>query len=106
MKQFAAVFIIIALTGCERQPKVEQASEMNSHLESIMGIVAEQLGISADAIHGNSTFASIGADDLDLVEIIMAAEDAYNVSIPDETLMKIANTSESDELVRSLEAIS
>lgn len=71
-------------------------------MESIIKITSEQLGVSAERIRPDSTFASLGADDLDFVEIVMAAEDAHKVSIPDELLTKIAGISAADEIVHQL----
>ena len=71
-------------------------------LNDIQKIVAAQLKQSQDEIRPNSTFASLGADDLDLVEITMAVEDQLGITIADDALIKAAGVSTADELVGHL----
>ena len=53
-------------------------------------IVVEQLGSEADEVTLESTFIDdLGADSLDIVELIMAFEEEFNVEIPDEAAEKI-----------------
>lgn len=48
-------------------------------------IIAEQLGISEDQIKTDSAFIEdLGADSLDIVELVMAMEEEFEVEIPDE----------------------
>lgn len=48
-------------------------------------IIAEQLGIGEEEITENATFVDdLGADSLDIVELIMALEEEFNTEIPDE----------------------
>ena len=48
-------------------------------------IIAEQLGIGEDEITESATFVDdLGADSLDIVELIMALEEEFNTEIPDE----------------------
>jgi len=75
---------------------------MSPEIESIIKITSEQLGVSAESIQEDSTFASLGADDLDFVEIVMATEDAHKVSIPDDLLTKVAGISAAEEIVHHL----
>jgi len=75
---------------------------MSPQMESIIKITSEQLGVSATKIKYDSTFASLGADDLDFVEIVMTTEDAHKVSIPDDLLIKVAGVSTAEEIVHHL----
>lgn len=55
--------------------------------EKIVEIIAEQLGCDADSISEDSAILEeLGADSLDIVEILMAVEENYEVSIPDEEM--------------------
>ena len=55
-----------------------------------MGIVAEQLGVSEDEVKPESRFIEdLGADSLDIVELIMAMEEEFETEIPDEEAEKI-----------------
>ena len=61
-----------------------------STFEKVRGIVVEQLGVEPDEVSINSTFIDdLGADSLDIVELIMAFEEEFNIEIPDEGAEKI-----------------
>lgn len=56
-------------------------------LEKIKEIVAEQLNVEVSTIGDNSSIKEdLGADSLDLFEIVMALEEAFDVEIPTEDL--------------------
>ena len=58
--------------------------------DKVRDIVVEQLGSEADEVTLESTFIDdLGADSLDIVELIMAFEEEFNVEIPDEAAEKI-----------------
>ena len=58
--------------------------------EKVRTIVADQLGVEADEVKEDSTFVDdLGADSLDIVELIMRFEDEFGVEIPDEKAEKI-----------------
>ena len=58
--------------------------------DKVKEIVVEQLGVDADDVNIDSTFIDdLGADSLDIVELIMAFEEEFNVEIPDEIAEKI-----------------
>ena len=51
----------------------------------VKGIIAEQLGVSEEEIKNTSSFIEdLGADSLDIVELVMAMEEEFEVEIPDE----------------------
>ena len=51
----------------------------------VKGIIAEQLGVAEDEIKTTSSFIEdLGADSLDIVELVMAMEEEFEVEIPDE----------------------
>lgn len=51
----------------------------------VKGIIAEQLGVGEDEIKPESSFIDdLGADSLDIVELVMAMEEEFEVEIPDE----------------------
>ncbi len=56
-------------------------------LEKMKELIADQLSVEADIITEASTFKDdLGADSLDLFELVMALEDEYGVEIPAEDL--------------------
>ena len=61
-----------------------------STFDKVKDIVVEQLGVDADDVNIDSSFIDdLGADSLDIVELIMAFEEEFNVEIPDEIAEKI-----------------
>lgn len=58
--------------------------------EKVREIIANQLSISKDKIVETTNMAEeLGADSLDLVEVLMSLEDEFGVSIPDEEIPNI-----------------
>lgn len=59
-------------------------------LEKMKEIIAEQLSVDAGTITEASSFKEdLGADSLDLFELVMALEDEYSVEIPAEDLQNL-----------------
>lgn len=59
-------------------------------LEKIIEMTADALGMEAGEIHADSSFKEdLGADSLDLFELVMALEEEYGVEIPTEDLEQI-----------------
>ena len=64
-------------------------------LEKMKEIIAAQLSVDADTITEASKFKEdLGADSLDLFELVMALEDEYSVEIPAEDLEKVTSVGE------------
>lgn len=60
-------------------------------LEKMKELIADQLSIDAEKITADSKFKEdLGADSLDLFELVMALEDEYSVEIPAEDLQQMA----------------
>lgn len=56
-----------------------------STFEKVKAIVADKLGVDASTIVEDSKFTTdLGADSLDVVEIVMAVESEFDVTIPDD----------------------
>jgi acyl carrier protein len=59
-------------------------------LEKVKEVVVEQLDCNADEIKEDSRFIEdLGADSLDVVELVMALEEEFDIEIPDEDAEKI-----------------
>lgn len=59
-------------------------------LEKIKEMIADSLGVDAGTITEESSFKDdLGADSLDLFELVMALEDEYSVEIPSEELQDL-----------------
>ena len=59
-------------------------------LEKVKGIIVEQLGVSDTAVTMEASFIDdLGADSLDIVELIMALEEEFDMEIPDADAEKV-----------------
>lgn len=58
--------------------------------DKVTSIIAEQLGVESKEITSTSSFTDdLGADSLDIVELVMAFEEEFSIEIPDEDSEKI-----------------
>jgi acyl carrier protein len=58
--------------------------------ERVAELVVEQLGVSREEVVAEAAFIDdLGADSLDIVELVMALEEAFDVEIPDDDAEKI-----------------
>jgi len=60
-----------------------------SVFEKVKAIIVDQLGVEEDEITLDTTFTDLNADSLDIVELIMALEEEFDLDIPDEDAEKI-----------------
>ncbi len=81
---------------------------MATVLERIKKVTAEQLGVEENEVNANSSFVEdLGADSLDLVELIMALEEEFStpekkVEIPDEDSEKLATVQDAIDYIKNL----
>ncbi len=59
-------------------------------LEKVKGIIVEQLGVADTAVTMEASFIDdLGADSLDIVELVMAIEEEFDMEIPDSDAEKV-----------------
>ena len=59
-------------------------------LEKVKGIIVEQLGVAENAVTMEASFIDdLGADSLDIVELVMALEEEFDIEIPDSDAEKV-----------------
>lgn len=69
-------------------------------VDKVRELVAEQLGISKDSITEKSNIIEdLGADSLDVIEMLMTLEDEYGITIPDEKISQIKTIGQIVELI-------
>lgn len=73
---------------------------MEDSQKKVIAIIAEKLSIPAENITLESTFKDLGADSLDIVEIIMAFEENFGIEIKDEDAEKIKSVGEAVNLIQ------
>jgi len=72
-------------------------------LEKLQGIIAEVLNVSEDEITLSTTFVDdLGADSLDIFEIISAIEEQFDIEIPQEEAEKIVTVGDAVEQIRNI----
>jgi acyl carrier protein len=72
-------------------------------LEKIKEIVAEQLSVDASEVELETNFKDdLGADSLDLFELVMALEEEYNCEIPSDDLSAIATVEDVIDYLKKL----
>ena len=71
-------------------------------LEKVKAILSEQFDVEEDSITAETTLADdLGADSLDVVDLLMSIEDEFEIEVPDE---EIENIKTVDQLVKYIEA--
>jgi acyl carrier protein len=74
----------------------------DSIFESVQNILVEQLGVDADIISMESNFIDdLNADSLDIVELVMAMEQEFGISIPDEEAEKIKTVGDAVDFIKA-----
>ena len=72
-------------------------------LEKMKEIIAEQLNVDASEITATTSFKDdLGADSLDLFELVMALEEEYNIEIPSDDLASLDTVEEVMEFLKGL----
>ena len=65
-------------------------------------IIVEQLGVDAEKVNLDASFVDdLGADSLDVVELVMALEEKFDVEIPDEAAEKIGTVKDAVEFLKA-----
>ncbi|MDN5331138.1 MAG: acyl carrier protein [Tepidanaerobacteraceae bacterium] len=71
-------------------------------LERVKKIIADQLGIDEDEVVPEASFIDdLGADSLDIVELIMAFEEEFDLEIPDEDAEKIKTVQDAVDYIKN-----
>lgn len=70
--------------------------------EKVKSIIVEQLGVDADEVTAEASFTDdLGADSLDIVELVMAFEEEFGIEIPDEDAEKIARVQDAIDYIEA-----
>ena len=70
--------------------------------EKVQEKVCEQLGVEAEEVLMESSFIDdLGADSLDIVELLMALEEEFDIEIPDEEAEKLSSVGDVVEYIKN-----
>ena len=70
--------------------------------EKLQGIIAEVLNLEPEEVTMEATFVDdLGADSLDVLQIIMGIEEEFDIEIPNETAEKIVTVGDAVEAIRN-----
>lgn len=68
--------------------------------DKVKGVIVEQLNVEEDDVNEDAAFVDdLGADSLDIVELVMALEEEFGVSIPDESAEKIKSIGDAVDFI-------
>ncbi|MBE7027864.1 MAG: acyl carrier protein [Ruminococcaceae bacterium] len=71
--------------------------------ERIKEIISQQLGINGESIKMETSFTDdLGADSLDLVELVMALEEEFDIEMPDDEIENIKTVSDAVSFLKEL----
>jgi len=75
---------------------------MASLEDRLKGIIVDQLGVEAEKVTANASFINdLGADSLDIVELVMAMEEEFDLEIPDEDAEKIKTVGDASNYLKA-----
>lgn len=73
--------------------------------DKIKDVIVDQLGVEPDEVKLESSFIDdLGADSLDIVEMIMALEEEFDMEIPDEEAEKLTTVNDVVEYIKNHQA--
>ena len=84
-----------------RGGELKSMSSDNEVFEKIKAIIVEQLQVAEDTVTPEASFIDdLGADSLDLVELIMALEEEFDIEIPDSDAEKVVTVGDVVEYIK------
>jgi acyl carrier protein len=74
----------------------------DSIFEGVQNILVDQLGVDPEIVNMESNFIDdLNADSLDIVELVMAMEQEFSISIPDEEAERIKTVGDAVEYIKA-----
>lgn len=75
-----------------------------ANIDKIKDIIVDKLGIDEDKVTRDASFKDdLGADSLDIAELVMELEDEFDMEIPDEEAEKIVTVGDALDYIEKLE---
>jgi acyl carrier protein len=74
--------------------------ERDEIFDKVKGVIVDQLNVEEDDVTEEASFIDdLGADSLDIVELVMALEEEFGISIPDEQAEKIKTVGDAADFI-------
>jgi len=71
-------------------------------IEKVKDLISSSLGVSAEEVEANSSFIDdLGADSLDIVDLVIAIEKEFDIEIPDEDAEKITTVQDAIDYINN-----
>lgn len=74
---------------------------MENFKETFYGVLTDKLDVSRDELTPEKLFYDLGADSLDMVELIMDFENTFGIIIPDEDIDKIITVGDAEKYLKA-----
>mmetsp|Transcript_173488 Transcript_173488/g.421966 ORF Transcript_173488/g.421966 Transcript_173488/m.421966 type:complete len:143 (+) Transcript_173488:75-503(+) len=83
-----------------RSPMVLFAAS-DGTMAKVADVIADQLGVEKDKVVRTATLTELGADSLDIVESVMALEEAFDVELPDDETTALKDVGDVADLIET-----
>ena len=94
-----APVVLCAPAACSAKAPAQSSVERR-----VIEIVSQRLGLAPGKVTAKSDFTELGADSLDFVELIMAFEEEYAISIPDNVAEQLCSVDKVIEYIAKTKA--
>ncbi len=78
---------------------------MSNTEQDVFEVVSSVLGLEIEQIDSTSSFQDLGADSIDVVEVVIAIEDKFGVDIPDEKAEQITSIKQLVDCIEEIQEI-
>eukprot|EP00897_Mesotaenium_endlicherianum_P006222 jgi/Mesen1/5628/ME000282S04768 len=97
--QVAAIRLQTSVRSSRRSLSIFCAAAPET-LSTVQGVIATQLAVDAATIKPDSKFVDLGADSLDTVEIMMALEEKFDITLDEDNAEKIETVQQAADLIQ------
>ena len=89
----------------KKPPNIWKFMSDNSPADRVTKIIVEQLGVNEDQVKPEAKFVEdLGADSLDIVELVMALEEEFGTEIPDEDAEKLLSVGDVTKFIEDTQS--
>lgn len=79
-----------------------QLSENQNTLNTVREMIVDRFGVQEDKVNAEMTFEDLGADSLDVVELVMELEDQFNIQFDDERIEELSTVGDAVRYIDEL----